>query len=181
MYIVKVGNPDLSHKMTVSTFISYLITAQRIYPIVKDILIQGDNVTLTENDANLRITINSTGGGGDPVEPLEPPTTYTYYLGISEDDVFDVAEFTVSGNSVPLVVPTIPDGERRFVAYAKPASLGNFTYIYIYPSGNRATFNQIMGWNQLADTVMLGGVECYVLISSVSQGDVLSGFIVEAG
>ena len=115
------------------------------------------------------------------VAPPPTPTVYTYYLGLRSDSAFVPADFAISGTDEALTVAGIPAGERRHIGYARPASLGNFSYVYLYTAGSRNTINQIGAWTQLHTAVTLGGVDCHILYSSITLDDSANGFIVEAG
>ena len=108
------------------------------------------------------------------------PPAHTSYLGLGDDAAFTATEFTVSGQG-GLVVPAIGAGETRHIAYARPASLGNFTFVYMYPTGARDTQNRISAWTQQADLVVLGGIPQVVLYSNAAQSPDASGMVIEAG
>ena len=113
-----------------------------------------------------------------------PVVVHTNFLGIKATDDFVIADFTVSsvapGQQIP-VSPTWPDGARRYVAFARPTSEGDFTYVYYYPLGNRNTNNQLTAWEQLADTIELGGEDHNVIVSRGALRDSARGRVVEAG
>ena len=139
------------------------------------------------------VTVTGTGGNAaagtsDTAEDTEaftvtPVAAVVYYLAVSEDAVFAPADFTVMGSDPALIVPgdpAWPDGERRYIGYARPASLGDYTALYYYPVGIPNTFNRISAWMQESATIMINGVECTVLRSRQSGRDTSRGRIVEA-
>ena len=71
-----------------------------------------------------------------------PVVSHLNFLGIKATNDFTAADFTVQGMDAGLVIPgapTWPAGERRFIAYGRPESMGDFGYVYYYPAGNRNT------------------------------------------
>ena len=106
----------------------------------------------------------------------------TYYLGVSADASFAPTDFTVMGSARALAVPeapTWPDGVRRYIGYARPTSLGDYTALYYYPAGVPNTTNRITAWLQEPATIMINGVECTVLRTRLSGRDSSRGRIVE--
>ena len=117
-------------------------------------------------------------GGGPPV------VAHLNYLGIKATSDFTAADFTVSGMDAGLVIPgapTWPAGDRRFVAYGRPESMGDFTFVYYYPAGNRNTNSQLGAWMQAVSTIVLGGEPHNILISRGALRDTARGRVVEAG
>ena len=111
-----------------------------------------------------------------------PPVSDVYHLLVSEDDTFTLAEVVVSDHTRALTLPegTIPAGESRYLAYARPASEGDYTYLYLYPPGARNTHNQIVGWEE-GDTLQIGSVDCLLLQTRIQYSDVANGTVFEAG
>ena len=93
-----------------------------------------------------------------------------------------LTDFTVMGSARALAVPgapTWPDGVRRYIGYARPTSLGDYTALYYYPAGVPNTTNRITAWLQEPATIMINGVECTVLRTRLSGRDSSRGRIVE--
>ena len=131
---------------------------------------------------------NATDGTSDTAQDTEDFTVtpavvpVTYYLGVSADASFAPADFTVMGSAPALTVPgapTWPDGVRRYIGYARPTSLGDYTALYYYPSGVPSTTNRITAWLQEPSTIMINGVECTVLRTRGAGRDSSRGRIVE--
>ena len=94
------------------------------------------------------------------------PVTPTNYLALrAADAIFIPSDFTVSGTTDALAIPA----GNGYVAYARPASAGDFTHVYVYPSGVANTQNQINAWEQLAHDLVIGGIVCRVIHSLTVQ------------
>ena len=96
--------------------------------------------------------------GGIPI----PPGVYTSHLGISPDTDFTEAEFTISDDTPVLVLPanSWAAGERRYLAYLKPADRGVFSHVYYYPPGNRSTINRLgTSWLAQAGVIAIAGID----------------------
>ena len=107
-------------------------------------------------------------------------------LGVKATQDFVAADFTVEGDvgEVALTVPGAPawpDGARRYVAYARPESQGDFTYVYYYVAGAPNQNSQFGAWEQLADTIVLDNEEHNILVSRGALRDTARGRVVEAG
>ena len=117
------------------------------------------------------LTVHDDGGTTPPV------VAHTNFLGIGDDTVWIEAEFTVSGQ---LAVLTVPDYDGAMhVCFARPASMGDFTYVYIYDAV-RNTDNQITSWMQQVATLDLGG-EAHNLLYSIGPLTGAGGLRIEAG
>ena len=133
---------------------------------------------LVASIADLAARVTALEGGGPPV------VAHRNFLGIKATNDFTAADFTVDGMDAGLVIPgapTWPAGERRYVAYGRPASEGDFTYVYYYPAGNRNTNSQFGAWMQAVATIVLGGEPHNILISRGALRDTARGRVVEAG
>ena len=127
-------------------------------------------------------------GGGDrgDMSGGDPVVETGVWLGISEDDAFVPAEFTAAADlvTVPhgLVVPEAgwPDGERRFVAYARAASLGDFSFVHVSSQQIASDVNQILGWEQ-GGPLDLDGVPHLFLRTRGALNDRTRGLVIEAG
>ena len=121
------------------------------------------------------------GGGGTPPPP---PTPTRRYLLVSTDRDFAAAEVVsgpADGRVVAIPADAVPDGQRRYIGVARPATEGTFDSVFIYATGNRNTLNQIAAWqNQAATLELETGVQFQVLGSVVSQRSSINGFNVEA-
>lgn len=109
---------------------------------------------------------------------------HTNYLGIKATNVFVPADFTVDAVQTALTVPIAPDwpdGARRYVAYARPTSMGDFSYVYYYAAGSPNQNSQFGAWEQAVATVVLGGEDHNVLVSRGAFRDTARGRVVEAG
>ena len=115
-------------------------------------------------------------------EAPTPAPAGPYYLLASEDRTFSVAEVAVSGSTRALTLPagTIPDGEARYLAYARPVSEGAYTYVYFYQPGSRNTHNQIAGWDDGA-VVKIAGTDHRLIETRIQYSDVANGTVFEAG
>ena len=120
----------------------------------------GDDLQTVINDLLMRV--GQLERGEEPTRT----TAGTYWLGISEDATITAAELTVSSDSqYALVVPSIAQGQRRYIAYARPASEGAFTYVYYYVQGDRDTTNRINAWQPVSGVVTKDGVDLTVIIT----------------
>ena len=151
-------------------------TAAEVRTVLNDII--DSLATQAALDAVTARVATLEGGGQTPV------VTHTNFLGIKATDDFVVADFTVSSVAPGQIIPGSPtwaDGDRNYVAFARPTTEGDFTYVYYYPNGNRNTNNQISAWEQLADTIELGGEDHNVIVSRGALRDSARGRVVEAG
>ena len=103
-----------------------------------------------------------------PSDPVTPPATVYYYLGLKATDTPDAADFTEQSQATAIDIPIdqIPAGERRFFFYAKPQSQGAFSRAYYYQTGNPTSINTY--GTQFVDgtgTIMLNGVQ-YIWVRS---------------
>ena len=156
-----------------------------VFPILDNV--NDDNATstgaairapLVASIAALTARVVALEGGGGPV------VAHLNYLGIKATNDFVAADFTVSGMDAGLVIPGAPTwgaGDRRYVAFARPESMGDFAHLYYYPAGNRNTNDQIAAWMQAAATIVLGNEPHNVLISRGALRDTARGRVVEAG
>ena len=106
-----------------------------------------------------------------------PTPTHTSYVGVSADAVITEAEALAgtAGVGNALAIPVYAGTMRAF--FARPASQGTFTAVYIYQAGSRNTQNQISSWTAVAATLDISG-EAHNVIYSVGLTGA-SGFIVE--
>ena len=133
---------------------------------------------LVASIADLAARVTILEGGGPPV------ISHLNFLGIKATSDFTAADFTVEGMDAGLVIPGAPNwpaGERRFIAYGRPESMGDFTFVYYYPAGNRNTNSQLGAWLQAVSTIVLGGEPHNILISRGALRDSARGRVVEAG
>ena len=118
-------------------------------------------------------------GGGDPVDTR-------VWLGISEDASFAPSEFIAAADldvlDHGLVVPADawPAGERRFVAYARAASRGDFSFVHVASRQIASNVNQILGWDQ-GGPIDLDGLSCLFLRTRGALNDQTRGLVIEAG
>ena len=128
--------------------------------------------------------LDAVPSGDIPETPITPtPTVVTRYLLASEDDVFstpEVIEHSETETALQIPAGTVPAGERRFMAYGRPATLGDYDHVYFYPVGHANTLNQIGAWQQ-GPNLTIAGVSVRLLRARVSYSDVANGSIVEAG
>ena len=121
--------------------------------------------------------------GSDDVPETPITTTTTRYLLASEDDSFDAHEVILTDTSgdVALMIPddAVPDGERLHFAYARPASLGDYDHVYVYPAGVANTQDQIGAWT-IGPDLAIAGVSCRLLRSNAAFADNANGRIIEA-
>ena len=116
------------------------------------------------------------GGGG-----MTPTVDHTSYLSFKATNTFASADFTKAGvSSGQGNVLVQPSGwtAAGYLGFARPASVGDFTQIYIYVQGSRNTQNQITAWTQQSGTVDIGGEAHNVLVSN-AQLTPLSGTTLE--
>ena len=112
----------------------------------------------------------------------EPPATGPWWLGLSEDEAITPEELTVTSNaSNALVVPDIPQGQRRYIVFGKPADQGAFSFVHYYPDGFRDPSNVLRAWRELPSTVEKNGETLRLLITRGAYRDTASGRVVEAG
>lgn len=85
-----------------------------------------------------------------------PPVvaTHTRRLGISADNAFTAAEFTVSSTSGNLTFPASISPASVYIAFAVPATTDDLTAIT--PIGG---FNEILEFERVPGTLTIGGVE----------------------
>ena len=113
------------------------------------------------------------------LSPATPtPATPTNYLGVrTTDTLFTPADFTESGTTDALDVPS-----EGYIAFAHPATEGDFTYVYVYFGTNRNLINQIGAWTQATHDIVLGGAAHRVIYSNQYQHTVPGlQLVVEAG
>ena len=137
----------------------------------------------------LRDTAQAAGGEGSaggevPETPVTPPTpTVTRYLLVSTDATFTALEVVVTDTSgdTDLQVPSdaIPAGETRFLAYARPASLGDYVSVYYYPDGHANTRDVLAGYN-IGPDIDIAGVSCRLLRSKGAYRDTANDRIMDA-
>ena len=110
-------------------------------------------------------------------------TTVTRYLLASTDDTFTAHEVVLTDTSgdTALTIPddAIPDGETRFIAYARPASLGDYTSAFFYPAGHESSLNFIGGYN-IGPDIDIAGVSCRLLRSGSSYHPNANGRVLDA-
>ena len=138
---------------------------------IETLKVVGSGATIEAVGSVATLTILADGGVTPPV------VAHTNYLGIDDDIVWTEAEFTVSGQLSVLVIPAY-DGSMH-VCFAKPASMGDFTYVYVY-GAVRNTDNQITAWMQRAAPLEIGG-EDHNLLFSIGALTGAGGLRVEAG
>ena len=66
------------------------------------------------------------------------------------------------------------------MAYARDASVGDYTRVYYYPDGQPNTRNQIVGWAQLAHDIIVSGEIVRVIHTRGALRDTAIGRIVDA-
>ena len=123
------------------------------------------------------------GSAGGDVPDVPVVTTATRYLLASTDDTFTAHEVVLTDTSgdTALQVPagTIPDGEERYIAYARPASLGDYQTVFWYPPGSVSTRNVIRAYNVGPD-IDIAGVSCRLCRSKGDLRDTANERIFDA-
>ena len=121
--------------------------------------------------------------GSDDVPETPITTTTTRYLLASEDDTFTAPEVILTDTSgdTALQIPSdaIPDGETRFIAYARPASLGDYVTVYFYPDGHPSTRDVLAGYD-IGPDLDLAGVSCRLLRSKGAYRDNANTRLIDA-
>ena len=165
-----------------------LITAEDVRSVLTDIVdsladLPSILVDTTALDG-IELMIDRSVSGEITIGLQAETIVHRNYLGIKATNDFLAADFTVNGMTTALVVPGSPDwpdAMRRFVAYARPTSMGDFTYVYYYPAGAPNDNSQFNAWDQAVATVELGGEDHNVLVSKGAFRDTARGRVVEAG
>ena len=161
----------------------------------------GSHVTYNPPDVTadtpvqVRVTVTAVGSGGNAQSGTSDTSTDTedftvavvvvpvYYLGIRADTAFTAADFTVMRTGQgPMTIPgdpEWPDGERRYIAVAKPAVEGAFSRVYYYPAGRPNTRDQLRGWESTPN-ITLGGIEHVVIVTRGPYRDNARGQIIDA-
>ena len=129
------------------------ITESAANDLIQDALeaaVQGNTET------GIAVTYNA-DGTFDFVVGATPAQTHTNYVGIIDGALSAVtaADFTVSGVTGALTVPTY-SGTRRML-FARPSAESDPTAVYLYQTGNRNTINQIGVFVKSLTTIALGG------------------------
>ena len=109
-----------------------------------------------------------------------PAPSHTSYVAISVDDMFTEAEFLAGMSGVGNAL-TVPDYTgTRYVAFARPTSVGEITEVYFYAEGAGQGNNQIGAWTVLTAALSISGEDHYIIRSNNSL-NALSGvtFVVE--
>ena len=130
------------------------------------------------------VTVLDAAPSGDtPETPITPtPTVVTRYLLASTDDVFsahEVIEHSDTETALTIPAGTIPAGERRFIAYGRPASMGDYDHVYFYPAGHENTRSQLGGWQQ-GPNIDIAGVSVRLLRTRGGYADNANTRIVDA-
>ena len=131
----------------------------------------------SNTETGIIVTYN-VDGTLDFVVSATPAQTHTNYVGIIDGALSAVtaADFTVSGVTGALVVPTY-SGTRRML-FARPSAESDPTAVYLYQSGNRNTINQIGVFVKSGTTISLGG-ETHNWWGTTDTQSGLGGYILE--
>ena len=150
------------------------ITESAANTLIQDALeaaVQGNTET------GIAVTYNA-DGTIDFVVGATPAQTHTNYVGIIDGALSAVtaADFTVSGVTGALTVPTY-SGTRRML-FARPSAESDPTAVYLYQTGNRNTINQIGVFVKSLTTISLGG-EAHNWWGTTDPQSGLGGYVLE--
>ena len=115
------------------------------------------------------------------VEVDAPPAPINYHLLVSTDETFSADEVVLTSPGEPemrLPTDSIPDDEMRYVAYARPATLGSYTSVF-YGVGPNPTRNVIAGFVE-AGNLTINDVECLVIRARGAYRDTANGRYIRA-
>ena len=114
------------------------------------------------------------------VEVDAPPAPTEYHLLAGTDNAFSADEVIVTGLTNVLRIPagTVPQGETRWFAFARPADLGPYTFVGINPGPN-PTLNQSNAWES-GPELTINGINCLLLRARIAYAANANGIYVKA-
>ena len=118
------------------------------------------------------------------VDPALPTVAgLRYLLAREDDDQFVAADVITTGSEDQAqAVPegTVPDGETRWFAYARPAGRGAYTFSYLYPCAFPNTLNQFNAFTDNGSELVINGEDCRILLARAAYTTVANGTCWEA-
>ena len=114
------------------------------------------------------------------VEVDAPPAPTEYHLLAGTDNAFSADEVIATGLTNVLQIPagTVPQGETRWFAFARPADLGPYTFAGINPGPN-PTLNQINAW-ETGPELVIDGINCLLLQARIAYAANANGIYIKA-